>query len=33
MNDWNAYVGSKGGVTYSAAEIAQGVCASPTAPA
>jgi hypothetical protein len=31
MNDWNAYVGSKGGVTYSSAEIAQGVCASPTA--
>ncbi len=33
MNDWNAYVGSKGGVTYTAAEIAQGVCATPTAPA
>lgn len=32
MNDWNAYVGNRGGTTYSPAEIATGACATPTAP-
>jgi hypothetical protein len=31
MNDWNIHVGSEAGATYTASEIAQGVCASPTA--
>ena len=32
MNDWNTYAAGRGYVTYSATEIANGVCASPTAP-
>ncbi len=32
MNDWNTHAAGRGYVTYSSAEITNGVCASPTAP-
>jgi len=32
MNDWNTHAVGRGYVTYSSAEITNGVCASPTAP-